>query len=427
METTMGRKSLISMTTINRLISASSRTSRERYNNKLINSQGGSEKEKPPKFYLNNVEFNINTRITRLEFIQTQEYRTIQRYITQNYVKHPIYTDWKLRSKCIKKTIKLTNSELESLNTNDDFLIRIFAEEIIIKLNNEELLPSWFINLYLTKEYDEKINLLNREYIIYKNNIKKSINLEINIINIQTKELEPFYKKLTKLQSNLAKNEIRLETLNLKRKNVYKSIFTFGIYSYLISERRKNKFYRKSAKLNFKINDLNYIIKQKENIIKNSNKKIESYNNLITEKEKEIKIKINSETASYKKHILKIKPLQNFMENDSSFKPLKLFSGLEYEKIIGCYVIHNKEKDKYYIGQSKDVMKRIKQHFKGTIPNNQIFAEDYYTSQFEKKENLFEIKIIKCETKDELDRTEKKLIYEYDSWNNGYNGTSGNI
>jgi hypothetical protein len=73
------------------------------------------------------------------------------------------------------------------------------------------------------------------------------------------------------------------------------------------------------------------------------------------------------------------------------------------------------------------VIKRIRQHFKGTVPNNVIFAEDYFKSTLEDKGTLFKIKIIECETKDELDRTEKQLIEDYDAWNNGYNGTSGNI
>ena len=101
--------------------------------------------------------------------------------------------------------------------------------------------------------------------------------------------------------------------------------------------------------------------------------------------------------------------------------------GLNYEKIIGCYVIHNVENDKYYVGQSKDVIKRItKQHFDGAKVKNIIFAEDYYKSNLENKDDLFEVKIIRCETKDELDRTEMELIEEYDSFNNGYNGTNGN-
>ena len=39
---------------------------------------------------------------------------------------------------------------------------------------------------------------------------------------------------------------------------------------------------------------------------------------------------------------------------------------------------------------------------------------------------MFEVRIIKCETKDELDKTERELIEYYDSFENGYNGTGGN-
>ncbi len=105
---------------------------------------------------------------------------------------------------------------------------------------------------------------------------------------------------------------------------------------------------------------------------------------------------------------------------------MKNFIGLEYEKIIGCYIIHNIEKDRYYVGQSKDIMRRIKQHFKGTMPNNIIFAEDYYNSQNSDKSNIFEIRIIQLETKDELDKTEAQLIEEYDANVTGYNSTRGN-
>lgn len=68
----------------------------------------------------------------------------------------------------------------------------------------------------------------------------------------------------------------------------------------------------------------------------------------------------------------------------------------------------------------------MKQHFKGTTPNNVIFAEDYFCSTLENKEDLFEFKIIKCTTKDELDSTERALIEQYGALNTGYNRTSGN-
>ena len=86
----------------------------------------------------------------------------------------------------------------------------------------------------------------------------------------------------------------------------------------------------------------------------------------------------------------------------------------------------NNENGKCYVGQSKDVLKRLRQHFKGTEPINIIFANDYYSSSFVKKEDLFSVKIIPCQTKDELDRTERKLIEEYGARQTGYNSTVGN-
>lgn len=60
------------------------------------------------------------------------------------------------------------------------------------------------------------------------------------------------------------------------------------------------------------------------------------------------------------------------------------------------------------------------------MPNNIIFAEDYYNSQNSDKSNIFEIRIIQLETKDELDKTEAQLIEEYDANVTGYNSTRGN-
>lgn len=112
------------------------------------------------------------------------------------------------------------------------------------------------------------------------------------------------------------------------------------------------------------------------------------------------------------------------IETNAGFIPLKDINGIEYKKIVGCYIIRNRSNERCYVGQSKDVIKRLKQHFKGTYPNNIIFAKDYFAA--EDKENLFEIKVFPCATKDELDKTEKSLIEQYDSFFNGYNGTSGN-
>ena len=120
----MGRRSFISMTAIRRMSSVANRIKRERHNNELIKAQGGNDRERPPQYTLSKVEFNITSRIARIEILQSQEYRTIQKYITQNYEKYPIFSEWKTKEKTIKKTLKLSNSELELLNVHNDDLIR---------------------------------------------------------------------------------------------------------------------------------------------------------------------------------------------------------------------------------------------------------------------------------------------------------------
>ncbi len=421
------RRSFISATSIKRLISSHNRIQKEKYNNQLINSQNGIEKELSPQYELVGVDFNENTRATKIEIKQTQHYRTIERYVTQNYVKYPIYSDWKVKTKLLHKSIKLTNIELENLNNHVDELISMFASEIIASLNHEDMYPSWFIRKFLTEEHNLSIKNLKNEF----NNYKSEQHSFINSCNNKILENNTLLKNTTNLLNKKTKRKSNKESLLAKISNRKKSILfcilTFGIYAYSISSKRKAKILRKIELLTAEITDINNKILNINKNVNNLNNKIKESKDSINRKEKDTNNAIELENKTYNENYNNIQPLQNIYNQDNSFTPLKLFIGLEYEKIIGCYIIHNKEKDKYYVGQSKDVLKRIKQHFKGTTPNNIIFAEDYYSSQFENKADIFEIKIIKCLTKDELDRTEKRLINEYDAWNSGYNGTSGNI
>lgn len=423
----MPRRTFISKTAINRLIAASNRYQKEMYNRSVIESQGGNEKERPPRYSLNSIDFNSSTRVTRIEILQTQEYRTIQRYITQNYTKYPVFSEWKTKQKIIKKTLKLTNLELEHLNLNEDNLIRRFADEIVIGLNNEELYPSWFIKSYLNKELDENIKNLEEELMLFNKEKRKNIENCKKIIDDNNLELELLGKLLIKTTRKLNKKQMKLEKISLAKSSIYKTIFTLGIYSYLISSKRKEKLHSKVVMIEGNIKDINFKISCKKTNINRLETEIEKNKEDMTKKLEEHKKKTEDMTLECKNKISHIEPLLNTIENNDSFIMLKTLSGFEYEKITGCYIIHNKENDKYYVGQSKDVYKRLKQHFKGTVPNNPIFAEDYYTSKLENKSELFEVKIIKCETKDELDSMEKKLILDYDSWNSGYNRTSGNI
>ena len=84
--------------------------------------------------------------------------------------------------------------------------------------------------------------------------------------------------------------------------------------------------------------------------------------------------------------------------------------------------------NKYYVGQSHNVAKRIRQHFdkEKYTPKNYIFAQDYYETSLDKRMELFSIKIETCETS-LLNEKERESIILYKAFETGYNKTRGNI
>ena len=345
------------------------------------------------------VEFNEFTRIAKVTFTGTKSYKTIDRYVQRNHVRYPVYSATKYAHKDISKSIKLTNATLENKSAFGDsgYLMGRFASQIILKLDKPELCPSWLIKQLLCEEK----SVSDKRYFGYVDEIKathkKQIELcENNISIFEEQKILPC--------SLLDKYTLKLNKL----------------------EAKTDKPTRKKAKLQFQIYSL-------KNDIEELDKKINATKNKISEsiKNKDNKIQLlenehNKAKEIYSILISQVKPLDMTTTTVESFIPMKDISALTYEKIVGCYVIRNKEKDKYYVGQSKDVLRRLKQHFKNAVPHNPIFAEDYYTSAWAEKEDLFEFKIFKLDTKDEMDQKEAELIEQYDAYTRGYNGTHGN-
>lgn len=347
--------------------------------------------------------------------------------MTQNYVRYPVYSCWKTKEKTITKSIKLTNLVLENLNSNTDELIRKFADNIILELNNIELIPSWLTKKMLYNEYisdtqEQKdiINTINNtkdiEIMRYQNKIN-DINFKLSTLDLKKKNI---LKKMKKKVNQIAK-------IDTHKKSFIFSLITFFIYNLCNSKNRRQRLEKIKALLDSRLSDIQSQINALSIQIKNLNEKITISKTNAKEQVKSTLEKIDALKLNYETQLSEVQTLDSSYQADKEFLPLKNYIGLDYELIIGCYIVHNVENDKYYVGQSKDVLKRIRQHFNGTAPKNVIFAEDYYKSLIDDKDKLFEIKIIKCETKDELDRTERQLIEDYDARNNGYNGTSGNI
>ncbi len=426
----MGRRSYgFSTTSINRLMSASRAAQKAREREKMIQSQAGIQRERPPRYSITDFDFNTETRISHICFLEEKDYRTIERYVTQNGQKYPIYGDWKTKSKTIKKTVKLTNDCLEKLKENDDVLLSDFSFEIVTRIGNEDLYPSWFVIDVLKDDEKEQIRAVQTKFLAENQKETRSIDSskhDLLLLNAQLDSESVHLSKTEKKKKNLYRSLTRARS---KKHFVLFSILSFGVYALLHSQRRITRLENLLNRISNSIEQTIISISSIEELIRKTNECINDHLERIKNNKKKEGKEIQEIKINYSMEVSRVEPLPTALMESTrdTFIPLKQLCGMNYEKIVGCYVIRNTEKNKYYVGQSKDVLKRVcKQHFDGTKVKNIVFAEDYYSSEYENKDDLFEVRIIRLETKDELDEKEKELIEYYDSFKSGYNGTAGN-
>ena len=424
----MGRTNF-GITNMKRAISSASAYQKARERKNLIDSQDNIELEKPDTYEVSHFDFSKEARVCHIDIIVVSYKRTIDRYVTQDGIKYPIYGEFKEKRKTEKRVLKLTNENLELLDKNDDPLLRRFALYIVESINDDSLKPSWYLKKELEKSKKEELSKVHDEYKPSITSLKDEINKQRRVINDNNKKIDSIKNTILEKKSKKDNFNKKASIINNKVLLILAIIFSLGIYAIVKSKRRRKRYELKAKNLDNNITalykDIDFIDEENtrfENDIisikKSLDETIEKKNQYIRTIEQDYNDRINN-----------IQPLPTTV-NDilfNDFIQLKDFNGIKHERIIGCYVIRNKENNKCYVGQSKDVYKRIcREHFKGTKVNNIIFAEDYYNSKFENRDDLFEVKIIPCANKNELDEKEKSLIGEYDSFNNGYNGTSGN-
>lgn len=86
----------------------------------------------------------------------------------------------------------------------------------------------------------------------------------------------------------------------------------------------------------------------------------------------------------------------------------------------GVYIIHNRTKHKYYVGQGTNVMDRISQHLMGH-GNGDVYADYIYGDRFTISALALENSGFKT-----LDDLERYTIMTYKAYEKGYNRTRGN-
>lgn len=90
--------------------------------------------------------------------------------------------------------------------------------------------------------------------------------------------------------------------------------------------------------------------------------------------------------------------------------------------ICGIYKITEKSTEKSYIGQSKDIYRRLTQHF-STVNRDD---ENDWHNNFHDHPDSFSFEILEVCLASELDEKESYYIEKYDSFKNGFNKTPGN-
>lgn len=421
----MGRRYIgLSPTTINRIAQRTRQARRDRERQALLRTSGG-EKEGPTTVEIQTVDFDKASRIARITFIEKKNYRTVDRYVTQNYVRYPILSEWKTKRKIITKTIKLTNDNLESLNFNSDKYISNNAFDIIYTLQDEELYPRWYLLRIAEADRKSKIEELESKFKKETAAYEYKCSRLRRDIDDKKQLLSPVQRKLEKKQEKKAQKTNYLERIKENALPIYAVVLTVGICKLLRLIKRKSAL-KCTSKLTIKISELQKECNRYEQIISS----FEQERAEATKQHKSVKKNYEAEckkvNAEHEDMISQIPELEKTLSGNVDFTPMSKLVQFDYTKIIGCYVIRNTHNKKCYVGQSKDVIRRLKQHFNGTTPANIIFSEDYYTCPEAQREALFEFAVFECHTKDELDLKERELIIEYEARISGYNRTAGN-
>ena len=307
----------------------------------------------------------------------------IARYVQRNYVRTPIYEGYSERVKLIRKfdkiinPIRFVNKEILELDLEKQFILLILEKIPIV--------PEWRKKEIELKRILDLIDATKRKIRNY-NNEKKVYSFKKTDFNEEPSNfwLRLFFAPFTLGLSFIGYNSEKQALLN-------------------IETNKNNKEWNANHKI--KIDQQNSLL----------SKEITTFNEKCNNT-----IKFNWNLY----HKTKKEELNYwYKETDDGWKELKHSSNFSFSYLNdkkGVYVIWNKTKDKHYVGQSKDLGKRLNQHFSNGEVRNVIFARDWYSN------DCFYYKYLLCQTKDELDALERQKIDEFNAFDKGYNGTGGN-
>jgi len=354
--------------------------------------------------FIDKLEYDDETKKLILIIKNRQTKSKITRYVQHNYNKTPIYGDTSVKTKIIKNINKKINI---NRFLEEELLEYSFNHEINVSIINYfDYIPTWH-----QKEIDIIFVKKEIKYMsfIFKDNDNKVNDLKKDILRVQRD-----YEKKVEINKNI---QALVSIPESKKFYILCSFSILGLISWFfyISKKKaeENRIIKEDSTKSLRNNMLamSITISKRNGTIKEIEK--ESTENLIkiSLKKKEL---LEIELKNYKS--------SSWRETDEGFLDLRSsFNHNWITEIKGIYIIWNKTKNKYYVGQSKNIMKRVmNQHFNKGDVKNIIFAKDWFN------DDDFYWKYIECQTKDEMDELEKSYIEEYNSFAKGYNSNSGN-
>lgn len=132
------------------------------------------------------------------------------------------------------------------------------------------------------------------------------------------------------------------------------------------------------------------------------------------------KSKIKKQIRGLADNTLEMTPDEFFNMRKTSFGGRGRPSFALTQNFAGVYILHNKTKNMYYVGQGKEVLNRVNAHFTGK-GNGDVYADYKYG-------DVFTIKMIALKQSgfSTLNELERNTIMTYDAFAAGYNKTKGN-
>lgn len=132
------------------------------------------------------------------------------------------------------------------------------------------------------------------------------------------------------------------------------------------------------------------------------------------------KRKINKQIDGLANNVLEMTPEEFMKMRKTSFGGRGRPSYALTKNFAGVYILFNKTKNMYYVGQAKQVLNRVNAHFTGK-GNGDVYADYKYG-------DIFTIKMIALENSgfQSLNDLERNTILRYNAYSKGYNKTRGN-